>query len=149
MKGNFVGFGFGAIQGSLFLPEVQKSGSFVNTTVAEIDPTLVGAIRSSGGTYSLNVAGADQIYTQEVRGLQILNPLEPEDRESLVQAISEATELCTALPSFKLYDQGEDSVAKIIAEGLELKLTSSEYPPAVIYAAENDSGQQNGSKRHT
>ena len=68
----------------------------------------------------------------------MFNPLVPEDRIELVKAIAEAQEMCTALPSFKLYDQGVSSVAKIISEGLKNKFESNDLPSAVIYAAEND-----------
>lgn len=135
----FVGFGFGAIQGGLFLSEAYSSNSFNRLVVSEIDQQTVEQVRAGEGTYFCNVAEADGVRVEKIEGLEIYNPLVPADRMELIQAISEAQEMCTALPSFKLYDAGEDSVAKIICEGLKIKMESHELPSAVIYAAENDS----------
>ena len=140
MSKTFVGFGFGAIQGGLFLPEAFRSGNFSRLVVSEIETDLVSQIRQAGGSYSCNVAEADHVRVEEITGLEILNPLVPSDREKLVDAIACANELCTALPSYTLYDVGgEASVASLLAEGLERKLTASSLPSAVVYAAENDS----------
>ena len=140
MSKTFVGFGFGAIQGGLFLPEAFKSGNFSRLVVSEIEPNSVDQIRQAWGSYSCNVAEADHIRVEEITGLEILNPLVPADREKLVDAIASANELCTALPSYTLYDVGgEASVASLLAEGLERKLTAFSLPSAVVYAAENDS----------
>ena len=136
----FVGFGFGAIQGGLFLAEAFSSQSFSRLVVSEIDPELVNHMRRGGGTYFSNVAGSTRLRNIQVEGIEIYNPLVAEDREQLIDAIAEAQELCTALPSFKLYDIGEEaSVAKLISEGLRRKIDSSKLPSCVIYAAENDS----------
>lgn len=144
MSKTFVGFGFGAIQGGLFLPEAFKSGNFSRLVVSEIEPNSVNQIRQAGGSYSCNVAEADHIRVEEIRGLEILNPLVPADREKLVDAVASANELCTALPSYTLYDVGgKASVASLLAEGLERKLTASSLPSAVVYAAENDSRAAN------
>ena len=138
MDRTFVGFGFGAIQGGLFLPEAFGSGNFSRLVVSEIDAEVVAALRSAGGSYSCNVAGATAIETVHVEGVEIFNPLEEEDRTALVQAITEATELATALPSFTLYDAGEASVAQLLSRGLTEKLNDASLPACVVYAAEND-----------
>ena len=138
MDRTFVGFGFGAIQGGLFLPEAFGSGNFSRLVVAEIDAEIVAALRSAGGSYSCNVASANAIETVHVEGVEIFNPLVEEDRTALVQAIAEASELATALPSFTLYDAGEASVAKLLAQGLAEKLKHASLPDCVVYAAEND-----------
>ena len=52
MDRTFVGFGFGAIQGGLFLPEAFGSGNFSRLVVSEIDTEVVNALRSAGGSYS-------------------------------------------------------------------------------------------------
>jgi len=135
----FVGFGFGAIQGGLFLPEAFRSGNFSRLVVSEIDVQSVAALRAAGGTYFCNVAGNSSVETICVEDVEILNPLVDEDRKVLVRAISEASELATALPSFTLYDVGEASVAALLAEGLSIKVAYPALPPCVIYAAENDS----------
>jgi len=135
----FVGFGFGAIQGGLFLPEAFRSGNFSRLVVSEIDAESVAALRAAGGTYFCNVAGISSVERICVEDVEILNPLVGEDRKALVRAISEASELATALPSFTLYDVGEASVAVLLAEGLSIKAEEPALPPCVTYAAENDS----------
>lgn len=134
----FVGFGFGAIQSGLFLPVAHESGSFNRLVVSEIDQETVSQIRKANGCYSFNIAEKDRLVSKTISGIEVFNPLVPEDRIELVKAIAEAQEMCTALPSFKLYDQGVSSVAKIISEGLKNKFESNDLPSAVIYAAEND-----------
>lgn len=138
MKRSFVGFGFGAIQGGLFLPEVQKSGNFDRLVVAEVDADLVQALRSAKGCFSCNVAEKDGVRIEKIEGVEILNPLVQADRERLVHAVAEASELCTALPSYQLYDLGMASVSRLLAEGFSKKMTQKELPSAVVYAAEND-----------
>ena len=140
MSKTFVGFGFGAIQGGLFLPEAFRSGNFSRLVVSEIEPDSVSQIRQAGGSYFSNVAEADHVRVEEITGLEIFNPLVPSDRDKLVDAIACANELCTALPSYTLYDVGgEASVASLLSEGLQRKLADSSLPSAVVYAAENDS----------
>ena len=139
MSRTFVGFGFGAIQGGLFLPEAFRSGNFSRLVVSEIDAESVAALRTAEGTYFCNVAGSSSVETICVEDVEILNPLVDEDRKALVRAISEASELATALPSFTLYDVGEASVAAILAEGLSIKAADPALPTCVVYAAENDS----------
>ena len=102
MDRTFVGFGFGAIQGGLFLPEAHGSGNFSRLVVSEIDAEIVAALRRAEGAYSCNVAGTTSIETVHVEGVEIFNPLVEEDRTALIQAIGEASELATALPSFSL-----------------------------------------------
>ena len=138
MDRTFVGFGFGAIQAGLFLPEAYGSGNFSRLVVSEIDTEVVTALRRAGGSYSCNVAGATDIETVHFEGVEIFNPLVEEDRIALGQAIAEATELATALPSFTLYDAGEASVAKLLAQGFAKKLNDDSLPDCVVYAAEND-----------
>ena len=75
---------------------------------------------------------------ERIQGLEILNPLVNADREKLIRAIAEATELCTALPSYQLYDKGEASVARLLSTGLAKKVTNKDLSSAVVYAAEND-----------
>ena len=138
MNKTFVGFGFGAIQGGLFLPEAHCSGNFSRLVVSEIDTEAVAVLRAANGAYACNVATATGVETINVEGVEILNPLDPADRPVLLQAIAEASELCTALPSFTLYDVGEASVAAQLAEGFARKLSDDSLPACVTYAAEND-----------
>ena len=139
MAGSYVGFGFGAIQGGLFLPAAQASKNFDRLVVAEIEPDIVRGVRANDGSYSCNVAHADRVEFVTVSGVQALNPTDSDDREELVGAIARASELGTALPSFHLYDSPPAPVARLLAEGLTRKSKRPELPPAVVYAAENDS----------
>ena len=139
MTGSYVGFGFGAIQGGLFLPFAKNSGNFDRLVVAEIEPEIIEGVRANKGSYSFNIAHADRVEFVTVDGIEVLNPTLADDREILVHAIAEAGELATALPSFHLYDTEPAPVARLLAEGLTRKSKRPGLPPAVVYAAENDS----------
>lgn len=125
----FVGFGFGAIQGGLFLYEAHRSGNFQRLVVAEVVPEVVARVRKNGGTYRVNVATATGLEVHTVTGVEIFNPKEPADRAELVKAIHAANEICTALPSVDFFG----SVAPLLADGLRGKEV-----PAVVYTAENN-----------
>jgi mannitol-1-phosphate 5-dehydrogenase len=128
----FVGFGFGAIQSGLFLFEAFQSRNFNRLVVAEVMPDVVATVRAAGGTYRLNVATPTGIEAHEIAGIEIFNPTVPADRAQLVEAIAQASELATALPSVEFFDRGTDSVARLLAEGL-----SRARQRAVLYAGEN------------
>ena len=93
MPGSYVGFGFGAIQGGLFLPFAKKSGNFDRLVVAEIEPEIIEGVRANKGSYSFNIAHADRVEFVTVDGIEVLNPTLADDREILVHAIAEAGEL--------------------------------------------------------
>lgn len=129
----FVGFGFGAIQGGLFLYEAFRSDNFARLVVAEVMPDTVKALRDSGGTYAVNVATPAGIEIHNVSGIEVYNPHDPADRLQLVKALSEADEIGTALPSVEFFDRGGTaSVAQLLAEAFR-----NRTKPGVIYAAEN------------
>ncbi|AQQ70172.1 Mannitol-1-phosphate 5-dehydrogenase [Limihaloglobus sulfuriphilus] len=134
MKHIFTGFGFGPIQSGLFAAEAFKTGRFDRIVIAEIDQTLVDAVRASGGTYKVNVAGSDRVYTMTIEGIEIYNPGDDADRQKLVEALSVSTEIATSLPSVNFYDMGENSVARLIAAGLK----NSSAEATIIYTAENN-----------
>jgi mannitol-1-phosphate 5-dehydrogenase len=135
----FVGFGFGAIQSGLFLDEAYRSGRFTRFVVAEVMADVVQAVRADHGVFTVNVATAAGIERHEVRGVELLNPNRPEDRAALVEAIAQASEIATALPSVKFFESGgESSVAGVLADGLRLKLADPARPAAVVYTAENN-----------
>jgi mannitol-1-phosphate 5-dehydrogenase len=134
MKHIFTGFGFGPIQSGLFAAEAFKTGRFDRIVIAEIDQTLVDAVRASGGTYKVNVAGSDRVYTMTIEGIEIYNPAVEADRQKLIDALSVSTEIATSLPSVNFYDMGENSVARLIAAGLK----NSAAPATIIYTAENN-----------
>ena len=133
----FVGFGFGAIQAGLFLYEAGRSGNFERLVVAEIVPEVVEALRRAQGCYRVNVATGCGIEAREVRGIEIFNPAEPADAAALIEALAEASEVCTALPSVEFYSPGKPSVAGLLAEGLRRKAARTDLPRCIVYTAEN------------
>ena len=135
----FVGFGFGAIQSGLFLDEAFRSGRFTRLVVAEVVDEVVRAVRADQGAYTVNVATRAGIERHVVKGVEIFNPNQPADRAALIEAIAQASELATALPSVKFFESGGDtSVAGVLADGLRRKLADPALPAAVVYTAEND-----------
>ena len=136
---SLAGFGFGAIQGGLFLYEAHLSGCFERLVVAEVVPGVVDAVRANGGAFTVNVAMQDGIRSETIPGVEILNPAVPEDREALIQAMAESHEIATALPSVDFYEGSPDSsVVGILAQVIRRKLDSDALPPAVVYTAENN-----------
>lgn len=136
MTRTFVGFGFGPIQSGLFLYEAYLSGNFDRFVVAEVDADLVRAVEDAGGRYALNIARADRVDPFELSGIELMNPRTAEGRDALVDAIAEASELATALPSVDFYDAGgETSVVSLLQAGLSKR---HQPHPTVLYAAENN-----------
>jgi mannitol-1-phosphate 5-dehydrogenase len=133
----FVGFGFGAIQAGLFLYEAFRSGGFARLVVGEVAAEAVAELRRSAGCYAVNVAHADRVETARVGPVQIENPAEPYDITRLVDAVAEAEEISTAVPSVGFYTGPEaGSIHRILAQGLRKK-SKHGGPRAVVYAAEN------------
>ena len=130
----FTGFGFGPIQGGLFASEAFQSGNFGRIVVAETDQELVDAVRANNGTYFVNVAKAEGIEVVKVDDIELFNPNIDDDRNILLEALSESTEITTCLPSVSFYTMGDNNVALLLAEGLR----SSKAAATVIYAAENN-----------
>src|ERR1035437_728770 len=134
----FVGFGFGAIQGGMFLYESFRFGKFGRLVVAEVVPEVVTGVRRPQGRFRINIATRTGIVVQEVTGVEILNPTVPADARALADALAEASEIATALPSVEFYQRGEPSVAGLIAGAIQTKLARKELPPAIVYTAENN-----------
>ncbi len=133
----FAGFGFGAIQAGLFLHEAYRSGGFRRLVVAEVQPEVVHAVRRSQGWFSVNIAHFDRVETAGIGPLEILDPACPHDRIRHIEALAEAEEIATAVPSVRHYvSDGPGSIHRLLAEGLRQK-AANEGPRAVIYAAEN------------
>jgi mannitol-1-phosphate/altronate dehydrogenase len=134
----FVGFGFGAIQAGLFLAEAQASGAFGSLVVAEVNEERIRTVRANGGAFTVHSAGPTGRSAQAVRGVEILNPADPADAERLVDALSEAREIATALPSVEFYRRGAPSVSDLLRKAALRKLERPALPDAVVYTAEND-----------
>lgn len=131
----FAGFGLGPIQGGLFLLEAFRSGNFGRLVVSEINPAIVDPIRAGGGAIAINVAHASHIETVTIPDVRVLNPLVPEDRRELIEAVAAADELATALPSVDYFNRhGDASPWKCLADGFARRDPAR---PAVIYTAEN------------
>src|ERR1039458_5305841 len=134
----FVGFGFGAIQGGLFLYEAFRSGKFGRLVVAEVVPEVVAGGRREQGRFRIYIATRTGIVVQEVTGVEILNPTVPADARALGDALAQASEIAAALPSVDFYQRGEPSVAGLIAGAIQAKLARKELLPAIVYTAENN-----------
>jgi len=130
----FIGFGFGPIQSGLFAAEAYKSGNFRRIIIAEIDQTLVDAVRADNGRYAVNVASSGGIRTEQVEEIEIYNPTVDTDQKILIKALSQATEIVTSLPSVQYYDTGSHSVAALIAQGLRYSTAKA----TLVYTAENN-----------
>ena len=130
----FVGFGFGAIQAGLLALEAYRSGNFERLVLAEVAPDLVRAIRADNGHYGINVAYLDRVESVRVGPVEIYDPAHEADRAQLVDAVGEASEVATAIPSVRFYkDDTPGSVHRILALGL---LEGGDRP-RVVYTAEN------------
>lgn len=133
----FVGFGFGAIQAGLFLYEAHRTGRFSRLVTAEVQPEVIEATRRAGNCFRVNIAHPDRIEAVEVGPVELLNPNDEVDRERLIEAIAEASEMATALPSVAFYASSHPgSPHALLAEGLARK-SLRRLPAAVLYAAEN------------
>lgn len=133
----YVGFGFGAIQAGLLLYEAFRSGKFQRLVVAEVMPEVVAAIRQENGYFRVNIAQAEGVEQVTIGPIEIENPSQQDDRRRLIEAITAAHEIGTAVPSVGFYvSPGEGSLHRLLAEGLRRKAQAG-GPRAVIYAAEN------------
>jgi len=131
----FTGFGFGPIQGGLFVKEAFQSGNFMRIAVAEIDAELIDAVRANKGSFHVNVAKANGIEVLKIDGVELLNPNVDREKQILLQVLAGSTEITTCLPSVNFYDSGgSSSVASLMADGLK----NSEAKATVIYTAENN-----------
>jgi mannitol-1-phosphate 5-dehydrogenase len=130
----YAGFGFGPIQAGLFALEACRSGAFGRLVIAEVDPALVTAVRAAGGRFTVNVAHAERVEAVSVGPVEILDPGVEEDRKRLLDAVAEASEIATAVPSTSFYaSESPGSIHRLLARGLERRAGA----PSVIYAAEN------------
>ena len=133
----FVGFGFGPIQAGLFVYEAFRSGQFERLVVAEVASDLVAAFRKAHGAGHITIATPGGIQAAEIRGLELLNPGVAEDARKLHQALADASEISTALPSVEFYAKGVPSVASFLTEALRHKAANPAAPRCIIYTAEN------------
>ena len=130
----FVGFGFGPIQTGLFIHEAHASGNFGRIVVAEVLPGIVSAVRDAGGLVEINVAHESGVESRTLGPVEILDPGVAADRARLIEAVRQASEVATAVPSVRHYSwRGEASIDALLARGLATR----EGHPLLVYAAEN------------
>ncbi len=134
----FVGFGLGAIQTGLFLYEAQASGNFGRLVVAEVIPETLRQVRENKGYLTVNIAYPEHIEAVQVGPIEVFDPAVDSDRQSLVEALSTAHEIATAVPGVVFYGNtsGPAALSRVLADGLLAHIARG-GPRAVIYAAEN------------
>ena len=131
-KKTFLGFGLGAVQSGLMLYEAFKSNNFKRYVILEVNQEIVTAVKQWSNRIVVNTATKKGIYKTIITGIEIYNPNDPSDHESIASAVAQADEMATALPSVEFYDRGENSVARLLAESINPDI------PQIIYTAENN-----------
>ncbi len=132
MKKTFLGFGLGAIQSGLMLMEAVKSGNFERFVILEVNGKLVDEIRNNGNSIVLNTATNNGIIKFNISHIEIYNPTDLKDLEKIKEAISVADEMSTAIPSVEFYDMGKNSIARLLANNINVKKQQ------ILYASENN-----------
>src|SRR5215470_10345530 len=118
----YVGFGFGAVQAGLFLYEAYRSDAFGRLVVAEVLPQVVSAVRAANGQYHVNIAHRDHIERANIGPVSLEDPAVEDDRQRLIEAIADAEEIGTTVPSVMYYkSDSPGSLHRILAEGLRRK----------------------------
>ena len=85
----------------------------------------------------MNVAHPDHVEIAEIGPLQIEDLRYESDRQRLVEAVAEAEEIATAVPSVQSYTSpSAGSIHRLLAQGLRRK-AAAQGPRAIVYAAEN------------
>ncbi len=132
MKKTFLGFGLGAIQSGLMLLEAIKSGNFERFVILEISENLVSEVRKGNNSISVNIATNDGIEKFKINDIEIYNPTDMNDLGAIKNAIANADEMATAIPSVQFYDLGNNSIAKLLAENI------NPGKQQILYASENN-----------
>lgn len=124
----FLGIGFGPIQSGIFLLGASQGG-FCRIVVADIDKLLVKALRVDKGIVTINIAAKDKIHQENIRNVEIYNPLDAGDMEKLISVAAEADEIATALPEVKFFE----NIAPWLKKGFGREPSRRRF----IYTAEN------------
>ncbi len=132
----FVGFGFGPIQAGVFAARAVRSGAFGRVVVAEVDPELVHGFRDSQGLYTLNIAGRDRRWPATLGPIELLNPREPRDAETLRWCLRTASDVALAVPSVRRLSGGipDNPLAWLASD------TGMGDRPVRVYVADNSPG---------
>ncbi len=102
----FLGIGMGPIQTGIFIAGA-AAGGMNRIVIAEVDDKLRQAVHAAG-SITINIAAADRVYQETYPNVEVYNPNDPAEREKLVAAAAEATEIATALPSIKFFQYAKD-----------------------------------------
>jgi mannitol-1-phosphate/altronate dehydrogenase len=134
-KRRLVGLGAGAIQAGLFVFEAQGTGAYAPPLLVDIRADLVAALRAADGRFRVNIARPDRVDVVELGPVEVADPMVAVDRVRIVEAIADADELTTALPSVAAYSApGPTSPHRLLAEGL---LARRRPEPLLVICAEN------------
>lgn len=124
----FLGIGCGPIQTSIFLSGACRGG-MDRRVLAEVDDTLVDAVRRNGGGMTISIAHAEKVTQETIEGVEMYNPNDSRDAEKLKEAAAAADEIATALPSITFYRH----ITGWLKEGLEREPDRRRF----VYTAEN------------
>ena len=122
-----LGIGAGPIQTGIFVSGAARGG-FSRIVLADVDKELVKAIRRSG-TITVNTAGADAVRSDTYGRIEIYDPFDTDDLETLTTAASEAVAISTALPATVFY--------RNVAPWLSAAFQSAPDSRRYVYTAEN------------
>ena len=125
----FLGIGLGPIQTGIFMLGA-RDGEFTRIVVAEVDKTVKKALSESGGEITVNVARSDEVVAETVTGIEVLNPLDPDDLLELECVAADADEIATALPSVDFF--------KHVAQWMRKGFAATPNKRRFIYTAENN-----------
>lgn len=130
-----VALGFGAIGAGLFLYEAQRTGVYASPLVVDVRAELIEALRAASGDFRVNIARADRIDVAAVGPVDTADSTVAADRERVIEAISHADELASALPSVAFYRTDDaHSPHLLLAEALRRRARPM---PLIVFCAEN------------
>lgn len=129
----FLGFGLGAIQSGLMLMKAVKSGNFKRYVILEVKERIVAEIRDAGNYVVVNTSTKNGIDKLRIENIEIYNPIDPNDLNKIEDAIYNADEIATAIPSVSFYESGgENSITNLLAKNINPSKSQ------ILYASENN-----------
>ncbi len=112
-----IGFGFGPIQAGLFCQAFRRHHPDEPITLVDIQPELVQKVAKEKVFFS-NVADGTARQVVPCTNVNALNPNETADRQTLVEALTKARLICTALPNTLCYGGRDSSPAALTAQAV-------------------------------
>ncbi|MCK5853018.1 hypothetical protein KAH27_08330, partial [bacterium] len=128
----FLGFGLGAIQSGLMLLEASKSDNFDRFVIVEVNEQLVNEVRHEGNSIVVNIAKNTGIDKFHLNNIEVYNPADKHDINKIKEAIFNADEMSTAIPSVDFYSKGDNSIISLLAENI------NPAKQQILYASENN-----------